>query len=423
MRFCMVTTFYPPYSFGGDGVYVQQLSNELAKRGHQVEVVHCRDAYNLLAVPIPPITYHDHSNVTVHSLKSPLGFLSPLATHQSGRPMLKTSMIKEILERPFDVIHYHNISLVGGPKILHYGQAVKLYTLHEYWLICPTHMLFKFNHEACTHKECLSCTLAHKRPPQLWRYTDMIEQAVKHVDLFIAPSEFTMNKHLEMGLKIPVVELPYFTSRWEWQETTPRRSSMGETPHFLFVGRLEKIKGLQELVPLFRHYERAQLWIVGVGHYEPVLRRMAQGSPNIKFLGYQSGENLRILYRQALATIVPSLWYEVFGLVILEAFSQGTPVIVRNRGGMPEIIKESGGGFVFNTDEELLDAMEQLVGDPNLREEIGRRGYEALQQKWRADLHVQRYLELVEQIASRREEKLGGEDFVAPAYENSWSSM
>src|SRR5947208_6322438 len=116
----------------------------------------------------------------------------------------------------------------------------------------------------------------------------MIEQAVKHVDVVSAPSEFTMNKHLEMGLKIPVVELPYFTSRWEWQETTPRRSSMGETPYFLFVGRLEKIKGLQELVPLFRHYERAQLWIVGVGHYEPVLRRMAQGRSEERRVGKES---------------------------------------------------------------------------------------------------------------------------------------
>ena len=53
MRFCMVTTFYPPYAFGGDGVFVQQLSNELAKRGHQVEVIHCRDAYNLLTDRTP----------------------------------------------------------------------------------------------------------------------------------------------------------------------------------------------------------------------------------------------------------------------------------------------------------------------------------------------------------------------------------
>lgn len=402
----MVTTFYPPYSFGGDGVFVQQLSNELAERGHQVEVVHCRDAYNLLAGRTPSPAYHDHPNVTVHTLKSPLGFFSPLATHQTGRPILKSSRIKEILEKPFDVIHYHNISLVGGPKILHYGQAVKLYTLHEYWLVCPTHMLFKFNHEACTHKQCFSCTLAHGRPPQLWRYTDMIAQAVKQVDLFIAPSEFTRNKHFEMGLKIPVVELPYFTSRWEWHATTPPRS-MGESPYFLFVGRLEKIKGLQELLPVFGHYKKAQLWIVGVGDYEPVLRRMALESPNIKFLGYQSGEELRTLYKQAVATIVPSLWYEVFGIVILEAFAQGTPVIVRNRGGMPKIIEESGGGFVFNTEKELLNAMDQLLADQNLRQELGRRGYEAFQQKWSAEDHIKRYLELVEQITARRQNGKG----------------
>jgi glycosyltransferase involved in cell wall biosynthesis len=417
MRFCMITTFYPPYSFGGDAVFVQQLSNELAKRGHQVEVVHCRDTYNLLAGRTPSPAYHDHPNVTVHALKSPLGFVSPLATHQTGRPILKSSRIKEILEKPFDVIHYHNISLVGGPKILHYGQAVKLYTLHEYWLVCPTHMLFKFNHEVCTHKQCLSCTLAHGRPPQLWRYTDMIAQAVKQVDLFIAPSEFTRNKHFEMGLKIPIVELPYFTSRWERHDTFPRRST-GEVPYFLFVGRLVKIKGLQALLPVFRRYEKAQLWIVGVGDYEPVLRRMAQGSPNIKFLGYQSGERLRILYQQAVASIVPSLWYEVFGLVILEAFSQGTPVIVRNRGAMPKLIDESGGGFVFNTDQELLDAMDRLVGDPDLRQRIGRRGYAALRQKWRADMHIQRYMEIIEQIARPKRDNSGGEVFVAPAYKS-----
>jgi len=143
-----------------------------------------------------------------------------------------------------------------------------------------------------------------------------------------------------------------------------------------------------------------------VGNYEPVLRRMAEGSSNIKFLGYRSGEQLRILYKQALATIVPSLWYEVFGLVILEAFSQGTPVIVRNRGGMPKIVEESGGGFVFDTEKELVNAMDQLVGDQNLRQGIGQRGYEALQQNWRADLHMQRYLELIGQTTARKQKQV-----------------
>jgi glycosyltransferase involved in cell wall biosynthesis len=148
LRFCMITTFYPPYNFGGDGILVQRLSNELALRGHRVDVIHCVDTYRLEA-PLPSKGYQDHPNVTVHGLKSPLGVLSPLATHQSGFPLLKSRRIQAILKTGFDVIHYHNISLVGGPKILEYGEAIKLYTMHDYWLVCPTHALFRFNRAPC----------------------------------------------------------------------------------------------------------------------------------------------------------------------------------------------------------------------------------------------------------------------------------
>ena len=76
-----------------------------------------------------------------------------------------STRLKAILGSRFDVIHYHNISLIGGPKILHFGQGIKLYTLHEYWLLCPTHLLFKYNRKPCTHQHCFACTLAYKRPP------------------------------------------------------------------------------------------------------------------------------------------------------------------------------------------------------------------------------------------------------------------
>jgi glycosyltransferase involved in cell wall biosynthesis len=224
------------------------------------------------------------------------------------------------------------------------------------------------------------------------------------VDVFIAPSEFTKNKHLEMGLRVPTVVLPYFTSRWGLTESVAAPITR-EKPYFLFVGRLEKIKGLQELLPVFRRYQKAELWVSGTGGYESALRRMAQGSPNIKFLGQQSGERLQTLYRDAVALIVPSLWYEVFGIVILEAFTLATPVIVRNRGGMPEIIGESGGGFVYGSEKELLGVMERLLLDRNLRQEMGQRGYEVLQKKWRAEIHIKQYLELIEEIATARKEQ------------------
>jgi glycosyltransferase involved in cell wall biosynthesis len=399
LRFCMITTFYPPYNFGGDGIFVRQLSNELACRGHHVDVIHCIDAYRSLSPEQPKVLYNDHPNVTVHGLQSPFGSLSPLATQQTGLPILKSRRIRQILEKGFDIIHYHNISLVGGPKILEYGQGIKLYTMHEYWLLCQTHMLFKFNRVPCTERHCFLCSLVHKRPPQWWRYTGMLERASKHVDAFIAPSRFSKDIH-QMKLNIPIVYLPNFVPS---SDTAVLPSIHGKTsaePYFLFVGRLEMLKGLQTLIPLFRRYQKSQLWIAGTGGYESHLRQLAEGSANINFLGYRSEQQLNALYQQAVAVIVPSLYYENFPLVTIEAFRQRTPVIVRNLGGLPEIVRESAGGFVYNSNQELEAAMDQLLADPSSRREMGLRGYQTYKQNWTAEAHLQGYFGLIRKIAA-----------------------
>lgn len=400
LSFCMITTFYPPYSFGGDGIFVHQLSNELAKRGHQVDVIHCIDSYRILARREVTKTYGDHPNVTVHGLKSPFGFLSPLATQQTGYPFFKSAQIQQILKKGFDVIHYHNISLVGGPRILEYGQGIKLYTMHEYWLVCPTHMLFRFDRAPCIRPYCFSCSLTYKRPPQLWRYLGTLEAAVKHVDAFISPSRFCRGQHQQMGLNIPLVYLPNFIPPEEVISPIAEQlfDVLPEKPFFLFVGRLEKLKGLQTLIPIFRHYQKAQLLIAGTGSYESRLRQLGGDCANIRFLGYLSDQQLQALYRQAVALIVPSLCFEIFPLVIIEAFRQQTPVVVRNLGGMPEIIEDSGGGFVYNTEGELITAMDLLLRDPSYRYQLGFRAYKAYQRNWTAEVHLDRYFALIRKI-------------------------
>jgi glycosyltransferase involved in cell wall biosynthesis len=402
LRFCMVTTFYPPYNFGGDGIFVHRLSNALAQRGHQVEVIHCIDAYRLLARQQPVTPSDDHPNVTVHGLESPFGFLSPLATQQTGVPFFKAARLRQILDSGFDVIHYHNISLVGGPKILEYGTGIKLYTMHEYWLVCPTHVLFRFNRAACVRPHCFLCTLTYKRPPQWWRYLPLMENAVKQVDAFISPDWFTKQKHQQMGLNVPIVHLPHFVPSAEAASEASEHllGDEPENPFFLFVGRLEKLKGLQTLIPVFRQYHKAELLIAGMGSYEPRLRKLAEGCINIRFLGYLSERPLQALYRQAVAVIVPSVNFEVAPpLVIMEAFRQQTPVIVRDLGSMPEIIAESGGGFVYETDQELVMVLDQLLAEPSRRRELGLRGYKAYQDNWTAELHLQRYFALIREIA------------------------
>jgi glycosyltransferase involved in cell wall biosynthesis len=402
MRFCMITTFYPPYNFGGDGIFVQRLSNELARRGHHVEVVHCADSYRLLAGKEPPPGPADHPNVTVHRLESPFGFLSPLATQQTGRPWFKAGRLREILAQGFDVIHYHNISLVGGPQVLAYGQGVKLYTLHEYWLVCPTHVLFRYNRAPCLEPHCLTCTLVHKRPPQWWRYTSLLAQAVKHVDAFLSPSPFTRHLHRERGLDIPTVDLPYFIPEAEPGEAPPPNGRPAGRPYFLYVGRLEKIKGLHTVLPLFREHRKARLLVAGAGAEEAQLKRMAGGDENIVFLGRQSHAQLAPLYRDAAAVIVPSINFEVLPMVIFEAFQHGTPVVVRNLGGMPLIVNESGAGMTFDTEAELRAALDTLLDQPSVRAEMGRRARQMYTARLTPDAHLETYFQLIDRLAKAR---------------------
>ena len=247
LKFLHLTTFYPPYSFGGDAMYIYRLAHALGDEGHEVDVVHCKDAYHLQHPGEPEVSFEEHPNVTRHELESGYGWLSPLLTQQTGEPYLKRAVIQGLLERKrYDVVHYHNMSLIGPgtmrlePKG---ARAVKMYTTHEHWLICPTHVLYKFNQRPCEKPACLRCTLHAKRPPQLWRYTGLLERTARHVDQFVSPSRFTADMHAERGFLEPVAHLPYFIDRVdeEWQRPAPRPH---ERPYFLFVGRLEVIKGL-----------------------------------------------------------------------------------------------------------------------------------------------------------------------------------
>jgi glycosyltransferase involved in cell wall biosynthesis len=404
LRFCMISTFYPPYSFGGDGNFVHHLSEGLARRGHHVEVIHCLDSYRLLAGSEPTGTYQDVPGVIVHGLRSPWGPLSPLATQQTGYPLFKLAQIRRILDHGFDVIHYHNPSLVGGPGILKFGRAIKLYTMHEYWLVCPTHVLFRFNRQACTRRNCFLCQIAHNRPPQLWRYSGLLKRMAAHVDAFISPSRYTMDKHRALGFDREIVHLPSFAPEALGLSSslpTIQRADLSE-PYFLFAGRLERLKGLQTLIPVFLNFEKAQLMIAGSGGYESELRKMAQGCTRIRFLGQQSAEQVRALLLRAAALIVPSIVFEVFPNVTLEAFCQGTPAIVRNIGGLPEAVEQSGGGFVYSTDEELISAMQALLADPAYRDDLGRRGYQAYRERWTADAHLQAYLGLIRNLSESR---------------------
>ncbi len=406
LRFCMFTTFYPPYSFGGDAIGIQRLSRALVRRGHHVTVVHDVDAYNALqSGPEPHPVSDDDEGVEVVRLRSGAGLLSPLLTQQLGRPVLNRRRITTLLrDGRYDVVNFHNVSLVGGPGIFGLaGDAVSLYMAHEHWLICPMHVLWKEGRERCEKPECFKCTLSYRRPPQLWRQTGLLEREIERVDAVIAMSEFSRDMHRQRGFTRDMEVLPYFLPDPE-SPVVPVAS--GTPPHhrpfFFFAGRLERIKGLQDVIPVFSRYPEADLLIAGDGEFAPELRAQAAGLANVRFLGRISPDDLSRYYRHALATLVPSVCYETFGIVLIEAFRQGTPVIARRLGPFPEIVERSGGGELFQTSEELVLAMHRLQDDPSHRARLADAGYRGYVERWSESAVIPQYLGIVRRAAGRR---------------------
>src|SRR5262249_15864374 len=143
----------------------------------------------------------------------------------------------------------------------------------------------------CESPQCLRCILMTRRPPQLWRSTNLLARSSKHIDQFVAPSRFTAQMHAERGFPQPVGHLPYFTEKADddWQNPGPRPQ---ERPFFLFVGRLEAIKGLQTLIKLWGKILDYDLLVAGAGSYANQLRALAANNTRIKFLGPLSQQEL-----------------------------------------------------------------------------------------------------------------------------------
>jgi glycosyltransferase involved in cell wall biosynthesis len=394
----MVTTFYPPYHFGGDALFVRALSRALVHAGHEVEVVHCEDAYRLRG-KTPTGEADANDGVVVHRLRSRFGALSPLLTQQLGRPALKASALRGVLGRQFDVVNFHNISLIGGPGVLPMSTApVTLYTAHEHWLICPTHILWKNRQNACDGQECIRCSVRSGIPPQVWRYTGAVERGLEHVDALLAPSAFTARQHHGVAAKVPVHVLPTFT------DLDPRGASSWRAdvpPRFLFVGRVTASKGIE---PLLAECSAAGFGIdvVGDGDLREALQQQYARDPQIRFFGAVPQPQLVELYQRATAMVLPSLAPEVFPLTVLEAMACGTPVIAHEAGGSAEAVERTGGGIVYRSRDELRSALRTMRDTPALRQTMACQARTGFEQHYTRAHYLSRYLGLIDQIGGRK---------------------
>lgn len=403
MKIAMITTFYPPHNFGGDGIAVRRLARGLARDGQDVSVIHPIEAWEHSAGrhADAPATRVDDDGVRVHALRTGAGTAGLVVAHQLGRPAgLARALRRALREIDPDVIHFHNVSLIGGPGVLREGRAVKLCTFHDYWFVCPMHVLWRFDREACRKRSCLRCTLAGRRPPQLWRIGGPSREATGQIDAWLAPSETAREQHLRNGFPHEIRVLPHFVIE---RRVTPAADPPHARPYFLFVGRLERLKGILDLLEWFRRYDRADLVIAGDGTLRPEVETRARGLDHVRVLGRVDEDDLASWYRHAIAVVAPSPCYETFGLTPLEGFSNGTPAIVSDGGALAELVRATEAGIIAATGDEWWNAMESLRTNGELRRELGRRGLDAAKSFYGERAHLDRYYAIIDEIRTKRE--------------------
>ena len=365
LRFALVTTFYPPFGFGGDAVHVHQLAAGLARRGHDVRVVHTSSAFRALGGVGALSGFPSTPGVEVVDLD--LGRAALVGTYLSGGPLGYRHRLRSAVVNA-DVVHFHNPSLIGGVGGTALASGLRLYTAHEHWLLCPMHTLFRNGTEVCAERTCVRCCASYRRPPQPWRWSGLLDRHVNTIDLVMCPSRFTADLHRQ---RFPNAPIQVVRPPGPAEGTSTVDCATERRPFVLFAGRLAAIKGVLWLARELSSQKEFDVVFAGDGDERSDLDVLAATFPHIVVLGQRSRAEVLELCRAARAVIVPSLGYETFGGTGREAMAMGTPIVVRRLGALPELI-EHGGGVSFADGPELRRIVARLASDDDWYGELRR---------------------------------------------------
>ncbi len=322
-----------------------------------------------------------------------------------------------------DIIHLHGIRsssltyAIFRPVIKRNIPVVM--TLHGPSFVCPTATTLKGKKMYCTNIDCskglkqLNCILNNcgqnleqsiRRALSLW----ICEKTGynNYISRFITPSEALRNFYLDLNIGFKpddIVTINNFLPDDEFN-IIPNYSNKG---YFLYSGRIIQEKGIHYLLQAIKDLpHNIEIHIVGTGNEENQLKHYVKNNKldNVKFLGFKTREELKEEYQNCIALIVPSNWFEAFGMVNIEAFINGKPVIASNIGGIPEIVENNINGLLFEPGnvEQLKECILKYWNNPELVVEHGENAYQKAINKYSENTYYQNLIKLYEEVLNER---------------------
>ncbi|MCU0895079.1 MAG: glycosyltransferase family 4 protein [Rhodospirillales bacterium] len=355
---------------------------------------------------------HDVRLATV-SNKAIQGAAAQLRTalYMASSPWGSKWMRERLEESRPDVVHVHNFFPLLSPSIYaacnQRGVPV-VQTLHNYRTICSNGMLLRDDHpcELCVtgspyqgvRHRCYrgsvvaSLPLAHMiathRSAGTWQL---------RVDRFIALTEFARSRFLAAGFPAEkVVAKPNFVA-----DPGEPELPAGAAPHVLFVGRLAAEKGIATLLRAWEGLE-IPLLVAGDGPMRAAVE--ASPSPHVKSLGWRSGAEVAAEMGRCRFMVMPSEWYEGFPMTLVEAFSQGRPVLVSKLGSMAEVIEDGVTGLHVNPGDpaDLAAKVRWAYDHPDAVAQMGRNARAVYEARYTAEQNYTQLMAIYEQAAQAR---------------------
>lgn len=265
-----------------------------------------------------------------------------------------------------DVIHIHNLHFAGTAAVLYAIKSSRIpcvFTLHNYRLICPSATLFyKGNFLGESLENAFSWKAIRKGvyldSPLLTLWFSLSSFLHQKTGIYNLPSSYiALGKYTqEIFSKSNLNDLvPRIRIKPNFCFPSPRPNK-GVGKYYVYIGRLSEEKGVSVLLKSFAE-NGLMLRIAGNGPLKSEVESYAREFPNISFVGSITKGEMPELLENARALIFPSLWYETFGMVIIEAFASGVPVIASRLGQMTQTVTDGYDGLLFeagNSDDLSL---------------------------------------------------------------------
>lgn len=339
---------------GGSETYYFGLAKLLTNLGHEVICFAMADEQNQECAQSKYFVSNVDFNGNISKIQKVKAGFRVLYSFEAKKNI--SSLIEA--EKP-DVVH---INLVHRHLTLSIVRAIKkynipiVYTVHDLNAVCPNHEMLSNGKvcEACLHgnyipcikQKCVKGSSAKSALAALEAINYKRMNIYDDIDLCITPSYFYKKKLEESGLiKNEIIHIKNFLPL-----DTVYTFDNPDNGYLLYFGRISEEKGIITLLKAMKKSNsEIPLYILGTGPIEDEVKTFISENKlesKVKMFGFKSGNELKKFVSEAKCIILPSEWYENGPYAIMEAMSQGKPVIVSEYGGLPEIVEDGKTGFI-----------------------------------------------------------------------------